>query len=305
MLLLAVGMLVPQAHAADMDGIVLCETLSIRQQPDTGATTIAEAYNGDTLTVLAEQGDWYHIRFDDSATNAHGEGYVLKRFVVTNPEYATALGNTFIYAMPSGSAKMVGDVQSGTQLLVIGEWDDFWAVNLRTASGFVRKGDVEYSGMQATPTARPTTNPTATPVNPVGRSVYVVVRDSSLRASPSAATSSSGAMVAGSYVVIVKIENGFGQLEDSGLWLSMGDLQTPPPGGNVPIETSEPDVFRYLVLNDGTVVYAEPNEASAAVDTLQAGDTVTVSQTESGFALVSYDRQRGWVKMTDLLSFHR
>ena len=40
--------------------------------------------------------------------------------------------------------KKVGELISGTQLVIIGEYGDFWVVNLRSASGFIYKNDVQY-----------------------------------------------------------------------------------------------------------------------------------------------------------------
>lgn len=290
---------------ADAQGVVISETVTIRNEPSTGADAIAISNNGELLTILGEQQNWYHIRFDDLQTGAHGEGYVLKRFLVPDPEHITALGNVYVYAMPTSGAKMVGELEAGTRLVVLGEWDDFWAVNLRTASGFVRKDDVDYSGIQSQPTARPTTRPTPTPETPVAYTWYMLVRDSNLRVSPTASSPSNGVMVSGSYVLIGRIQNGFGQVAENGYWLSMGDLQRPIPGVETPIETSTPGPFRYLVITAGANVYAEPDSASTVVDTLGEGEAVYVSSTQNGFGLVTYGGQRGWMLLSDLLSFHR
>lgn len=304
-LLLCAMLALPVATAsAAAEAVVISETVSIREEAKTDATVIATAHNGEKLTILEEQQNWYLIRFDDNQSDAHGQGYVLKRFMMADPEYVTTEGLTYVYAMPSASAKTVGEVEGGESLVVIGEWDDYWAVNLRTASGFIWKGDVQYSGTPSQATARPTAAPTATA--PIARVTYVLVRESALRTEASASAGSvNGVMAPGSYVEIGRIQNGYGQVVDSGYWLSMDDLVIPTPGVETPIETAQPEAFRYLVLKDGANVYTEPDTTAPVVDTLSKDAVVTVTQTQSGMGLVSYGRQRGWMLMEDLISFHR
>ncbi|MDL2317649.1 SH3 domain-containing protein [Eubacteriales bacterium OttesenSCG-928-A19] len=295
------------ATSESSQGLVIGETAAIWESPNTASTIIAMSDNGELLTILGEERNWYHIRFDDDENDAHGEGYVLKRGLVADPAYVTALGTALLYAMPLTDAKVVGEMERGDQLAVIGEWEGFWAVNLRTASAFVEKNAVDYSGVITEPTARPTSRPTATPEpeKPVAQATYVLLRDTSLRSAPSANAPSNGTMIAGSYVLIGQIQHGYGQSVENGYWLLMSDLQRAVPGVTVPVETSTPGVMRYLVIRDGTSVYGEPDLNSQIVDTLNDGDAVNVTNVRNGFALVQYGRQRGWVEMSNLLSFQR
>lgn len=284
--------------ASGSAGIVIDEALSIHQEANASSSVVAEAPNGAGLAVLSEQGAWYRVSYDGT------EGYALKSFVVTQPEYAIANRDTLVYAMPQSGAKTVGEVETGTELLVIGEWEEYWAVNLRTASGFVRKDDVSYTGTVQQPTARPqpTAAPTATSVQYM---TYILTRDSSLRTQPSANAFATGTMVAGSIVSIGIIQNGFGQEADTGYWLSMNDLQRPVPGVPPVVETSTPQ-YRYFVISDGTPVYAEPDTGSSVVDTLAANTIVVVGNTQNGFGLGTYNgNMRGWIQMDQLSLMNR
>lgn len=295
------------AVAEASEGLVIGDTVSIWQEANTASTELAVSNNGEILTILGEKYNWYHVRFDDETTGAHGEGYVLKRNLVVDPQYVTALGNTILFAVPSSDGKVVGEMMGGETLPVIGEWQNFWAVNLRTASAFVQKDAVDYSGVIQQATARPTTNPTATavPEPPVSYANYVLLRDTALRSGPSMNAPSNGTMIAGSTVLIGRIQNGYGQSAENGFWLSMNDLQRAIPGVTAPIETSAPSTFQYLVINDGTSVYTQPDVTSDVVDTLNDGDSVMISTIQNGFGLAQYGRQRGWIEMSNLLSFHR
>lgn len=286
-------------------GLVIGEEVSIYVSPNVNSDVIALASYGEILQVLAEQQTWYQVRYT-ADTTGNVDGYVLKQSLVGDPEQVTALRDgTLLYALPSTSSKTVGELHAGEQLYVIGELNNFWAVSLRAASAFVSKDAVEYSGVITSNTTAPTAKPTAT-AQPVS-TLYQTVRDTSLRAQPSSSAPIQGTMVAGSYVYIGLTQNGYGQNVESGYWLSMDDLyRVDATASNPPvIETAEPSVFQYLVIKDGTSVYAEPTTGATVVDTLNDGDSVTVSTIQDGFGLVQYGRQRGWVEMSNLLSFHR
>lgn len=289
---------------AGNEGIVISETLTLRESASTSAAELAEIANGEVVGILNEQGNWYRVSYRNALGTAQ-EGYVLKSFVMQNPEYATTNASTLVYALPSRNAKTVGNVDAGTQLVVIGEWENFWAVNLRTASGFVHKDDVTYSGPTAPPaTARPTARPTATPENPVARTNYITVRDTNIYEAPSRSSNVVGVMIAGSLVTIGRIQNGYGQNVDSGYWLSMNDLQYPNTWNPPVIETSTPE-FRYFVINDGTNVYAEPSAGAAVVATLAKDTIVVVGNTSNGFGQATFNGMKGWILLDELSLMNR
>lgn len=125
-------------------GVVISQNVSIRQSPATNAGLIATAKNGDVLEILSEQNGWYTVRYWQNSTTTV-EGYARTFFVVEDPYFITTTQLTYVYAMPFANDKMVGQLVAGTQLVVIGEYQDYWVVNLRSASGFIRKGDVAYN----------------------------------------------------------------------------------------------------------------------------------------------------------------
>ena len=51
-------------------GVVTTASLSVRQIPDNGAHIVGALSNDSEVRILAEQGDWLRIRFDDD------DGYV-------------------------------------------------------------------------------------------------------------------------------------------------------------------------------------------------------------------------------------
>ncbi|MDR0897615.1 MAG: hypothetical protein LBN04_07135 [Oscillospiraceae bacterium] len=123
-------------------GVVISENVSLRDEPRTNATRLARVPNGAVLDIWAEADGWYTVNYYDKDGQVF-HGFVRADFIVVNPVYITTTQSTYVYSTPSRSSKKVGQITTGGQLLVIGEYNNFWVVNLRMASGFIYKGDVE------------------------------------------------------------------------------------------------------------------------------------------------------------------
>lgn len=122
---------------------VLCESLSMRQTPDSGAPRLDALTNGETFVILEERDGWYlaAIRSDDGMW--WHKGWVLARYTVSPPSYVvTGDGAVDAYAYPAPDAPCVAEVPGGTTLLVIAQLDDYDVVNLRGASAFIRRDDL-------------------------------------------------------------------------------------------------------------------------------------------------------------------
>lgn len=119
-------------------GFVLCETLSLRENPDATSKIIQTMTYGTYFTVIEESGSWYNVTYRDEEGLRYS-GWVRKEYVLVNPDYFIPDGETPVYAMPSGSAKRVGLISGETRYPIIGEIDGFLVISLRGASGFVVK----------------------------------------------------------------------------------------------------------------------------------------------------------------------
>lgn len=124
--------------------VVISQNVSLRETASTGAARLASIPNGSVLEVMSEEGSWYYVRYWDGKSETPMMGYVRSDFVVRDPSFVTTTQSTYVYSTPSRSSKKVGQLVSGTQLVVIGEYNDFWVVNLRSASGFIYKNDIDY-----------------------------------------------------------------------------------------------------------------------------------------------------------------
>lgn len=119
-------------------GFILCESLSLRENPDATSNLIHTMTYGTYCTVIEESGSWYNVTYRNEEQLRYS-GWVRKEYVLVNPDYFVPDGETPVYAMPSGSSKRVGLISSETSYPIIGEMNGFLAISLRGASGFVVK----------------------------------------------------------------------------------------------------------------------------------------------------------------------
>ncbi|MDD2647279.1 MAG: hypothetical protein PHI27_01345 [Eubacteriales bacterium] len=120
-------------------GTVISHNASLRESAKTSATRLASVMNGEELTVLGEDGDFYYCEYVNSKGKVF-DGYILKVYMMADPEYIVLRkGNTALYAAPMYTDKRVGSMGAYEKLLVIDETDKYWIVNLRDASAFVSK----------------------------------------------------------------------------------------------------------------------------------------------------------------------
>lgn len=122
------------------EGVVICKSMSIRDGRSTGAKLLTTVLNGDKLRILSEEGDWFQVRYVDRL-GKETIGWARAAYIVKNPINVTTIKAAQAYCYPSLSAKCVGELAKGTQLIVIGQYGDFYCVNLRQASAFVLARD--------------------------------------------------------------------------------------------------------------------------------------------------------------------
>ncbi len=125
------------ASEARGTAVVISKRVAVRSKMSTGSKNLANASNGDILTVLSGgDGNWLHVEYDTGKKQY--EGFVQRMYVIVRPLTVTVrTANTPAYSAPTKSAKLVGSLDAYTQLTVIGTYDDFYIVNLRQASAFL------------------------------------------------------------------------------------------------------------------------------------------------------------------------
>lgn len=121
------------ADAGEWKGKVIARQITFRSAPKTNAKSLGTLKNGTTVAILDDYtSGWFHIAVDGK------EGYVLSEYIVENPDHLTVTSTVPVYAFPH-SDKHVGSLATYTRLTIIDEYDGYYVVNLREASGFIKK----------------------------------------------------------------------------------------------------------------------------------------------------------------------
>lgn len=88
-----------QVAGAEKVGYVTSTGLYIRKEPNTSAEALRCAANGEQLTILKEEGDWYYVKY-----NSVVSGYVAKKFVSTSKPVSSSGASNTSTTSSSGSS---------------------------------------------------------------------------------------------------------------------------------------------------------------------------------------------------------
>lgn len=132
-----------RAEEVGETGQIMADGVKVRKSPDTKSDALTELNCGEAVTVLAEDGNWYRVKFGDVL------GYVRKDYVFTNSagsRGAYAVSDTAVLmGAPSQNSYVVCSLVAGQGLKVkalIGEW--YYAV-VDSHAGYIHRTDVTIS----------------------------------------------------------------------------------------------------------------------------------------------------------------
>lgn len=132
-----------RAEEVGETGQIMADGVKVRKSPDTKSDALTELNCGEAVTVLAEDGNWYRVKFGDVL------GYVRKDYVFTNSagsRGAYAVSDTAVLmGAPSQNSYVVCSLAAGQGLKVkalIGEW--YYAV-VDSHAGYIHRTDVTIS----------------------------------------------------------------------------------------------------------------------------------------------------------------
>ncbi len=66
------------AFAANNQGVVIADVLNVRSQPQIADNIVGALYNGQTVDILATDGAWYQVNYNDIPAYVHSD-YILMR----------------------------------------------------------------------------------------------------------------------------------------------------------------------------------------------------------------------------------
>ena len=122
-----------------LTSVVLCDSLSLYQKPDTDSKLVEKLKYGDRVIVTDQSDGWARCVLGDSEDAE--SGWVKSDYIVIDPQWYMTEDSTTVYAWGDAKANKVGLLSKDTRLPILKNDDDWVVVSLRGASGWIRKTD--------------------------------------------------------------------------------------------------------------------------------------------------------------------
>ena len=125
--------------------VVLCEKLTLRENPDISSRTVKTLSYGDQPIVVGADRPQGAERKNGFVYCALGDsidspcGWINADYIVINPAWYVTEGETPVYAWDDASAPRVALLDGGTRLPILKEGENWYLVSLRGAAGWIRK----------------------------------------------------------------------------------------------------------------------------------------------------------------------
>ena len=126
---------------------VLCNSLSLRQEPDSDSASVQTLGYGDSLIVMETENGWAHCALGDSEESP--QGWVKEDYIAIDPSWYKTEASTPVYAWNATDAPKVALLDAGTTLPILRDDGDWIVVGLRGAAGWICNPDrsTENTGM--------------------------------------------------------------------------------------------------------------------------------------------------------------
>lgn len=131
-----------------------------------GRSTINKS-NVPTFTFISHDENWYKITYDGNTAFIPKPYIRLGVPTPTPPPGTSVIGtvaaNTLIYAMPDSNSGVIGQVHVAGQVIIHGQFGDFYYISVGGTYGYVLKSSVSNISAGPIPTITPTPRPSYTP----------------------------------------------------------------------------------------------------------------------------------------------
>ena len=121
-----------------LQAVVLCESLTIRQEPGVSSKAVKTLQYGDRFVVQKQQGGWADCFLSD-AVDAGPSGWVNTDYIVIDPAWYRTDAATPVYAWGDTAAPKVALLSKNTTLPILKDEGEWLVVSLRGASGWIHK----------------------------------------------------------------------------------------------------------------------------------------------------------------------
>lgn len=122
-----------------LSAVVLCETLTLRQEASTASKAVATLHYGDRPIVTEQKDGWARCVLGDSEDAA--VGWVNADYIAVDPAWYRTEEKTPVYAWNDTAALKVALLDKDTTLPILKEEGEWLIVSLRGAAGWIHKTD--------------------------------------------------------------------------------------------------------------------------------------------------------------------
>ncbi|WP_116344896.1 enterotoxin EntFM [Bacillus sp. HMA207] len=200
---------------------VTADVLNVRSGAGTGHNVISKVKSGQVLQVVGQENGWFKV-------NVNGQtGYVSGDFVTTGGKtgttvqqgtgtYTVNVSSLNVRTGPSTSHTVLGSVNKGKTVQVVGEVQDWFKINFNGGTGYVSKDFVTKGGSAVSnETQQPTTNNNTTTVH-TGGSYVVNTGALKVRTGPATYNAVIGGVTNGKVLNVTGAENGWYKINHNG-----------------------------------------------------------------------------------------
>ncbi|MED3397350.1 enterotoxin EntFM [Bacillus wiedmannii] len=200
---------------------VTADVLNVRSGAGTGHNVISKVKSGQVLQVIGQENGWFKVTVNGQT------GYVSGDFVTTGGKtgttvqqgtgtYTVNVSSLNVRTGPSTSHTVLGSVNKGKTVQVVGEVQDWFKINFNGGTGYVSKDFVTKGGSAVSnETQQPTTNNNTTTVQ-TGGSYVVNTGALKVRTGPATYNAVIGGVTQGKVLNVTGAENGWYKINHNG-----------------------------------------------------------------------------------------
>ena len=298
-------------------GTVNSSTLNLRNQPSTSGAILARLTKGVNVSIYgyAQGSTWYYC-------NANGiDGYVSAQYItltgspstsnagsstqVITPETATPVSGTIgtviksevaLQTNPSTSrGSVIATVKQNTQVAVIGQSGDYYAVQVNDLQGYIAKDALALSSGNSTNNTGGSGTINSGAVSGTGTTTGSV----NFRKGPGTNYASIKMLSKGAKVTVLALENGWYKIDVNGTtgYVSKAYIKVDTNSTGAPTDTSgSSDTATGTGTTTGSVNFRKgPGSSYASIKMLSKGTKLTIYALENGWYKVSVGGTTGYI----------
>ncbi|WP_342377079.1 enterotoxin EntFM [Bacillus thuringiensis] len=206
---------------SDLKYTVTADVLNVRSGAGTGHSVISKVKQGQVLQVIGQENGWFKVTVNGQT------GYVSGDFVTTGGKtgttvqqgtgtYTVNVSSLNVRTGPSTSHTVLGSVNKGKTVQVVGEVQDWFKINFNGGTGYVSKDFVTKGGSAVSnQTQQPNTNNNTTTVQ-TGGSYVVNTGALKVRTGPATYNAVIGGVTNGTVLNVTGAENGWYKINHNG-----------------------------------------------------------------------------------------